>query len=586
MSLKLIFAIGTLSIAFCLVFILVAPIIRADDIVVNMRDFYEGDLVVDGFELKSKTRLSINAIGAELKHSDDMYAYGWIIDANSREPIWVLDEEDTKRYHGPQRIRQYEGETTLPAGKYEVYYYAGRPYFYDGINISIDDLDEAIDLLGRIFDNDEKRHKYYTEDIEDLMMLIEAPASSFTKFDPVTEHRRKAIVDFSRVEDDSYETRGFTLKKDIVLKIIAVGEYSTSDRVFVDFGWIIDADSRKKVWQMDKWNTSWAGGGRKNRAFVGEVELPAGNYVAYFASDDSHSFGDWNVAPPYDPLHYGMVIYPANEDDIKHSADFVDDYTEPVIAQITKVRNYQYKHKGFTLKKESNLHIIALGEYGYDDEFVDYGWIESLEDNEIVWEMTEDNTGHGGGASKNRRFDGIVTLPAGSYMVYYIADDSHAYRRWNDSAPFESKMWGITIYGAGRKFDTSLVEVFDEPPEDSNVLVNLTGIGDDEEVRQLFELDSPHRVHIFALGEGKEGSMFDYGWIEDAETGEVIWEMTYRKTRHAGGGRKNRMVDIKLFLEAGKYYAYFETDDSHSFPDFNTSRPNRPQKWGITITLD
>ena len=280
----------------------------------------------------------------------------------------------------------------------------------------------------------------------------------------------------------------------------------------------------------------------------------------------------------------GMLISSGSEADVEAVSEYIDDYSEPIIVQINRVRNNQFKSKGFALKKETNLHILALGEYGYQDEFVDYGWIEDLKDGEIIWEMTEEDTQHAGGGKKNRRFDGIVTLPAGSYMVYYVTDDSHAYRRWNVSAPFEPKMWGITIFGAGKGFDTTMVSTFDELPENTDILVNLTGIGDDEDARQSFKIDETMKIHIFALGEGKSGDMYDFGWIEEASSGDIIWEMTYRKTRHAGGDRKNRLVDTYITLEPGKYIAYFQTDDSHSFPEFNSSRPEQPHKWGITIT--
>lgn len=558
----------------------------ADDVVIDMRDFYQGDLVVDGFELQSQTRLSVYAVGGELKNSDDMFAYGWIIDAESREPVWVLNEQDTRRFEGSKHFREYEDEITLPAGRYEAYYYAGKPYSLKDVNIVIDDLEEAVGMLEYIFGDEEDRYEYYSGDLEDMALVIKAPEGTFTNFNPVPEVNKNAIVDFTRPDDNFSDTKGFTLKKKMTLNITAIGEYISGDRVFVDHGWIIDADTRKRVWEMDKWNTSWAGGGRKNRGFTGEVELPAGNYVAYFVTDDSHSFGDWNVMPPYDPLHYGMLISLGSEADAGSVAEYVDDYAEPIIVQINRVRNNQFKSKGFTLKKESNLHILALGEYGYQDEFVDYGWIENLDDGEIVWEMTEEDTQHAGGGKKNRRFDGIVTLPAGSYMVYYVTDDSHAYRRWNVSPPFEPKMWGITIYGAGRGFDTTQIATFDEIPENANILVNLTGIGDDEDVRQTFEINKTQKIHIYALGEGKNGHMYDFGWIEEASSGDIIWEMTYRKTRHAGGDRKNRLVDTYITLEQGEYIVYYQTDDSHSFPDFNASRPEQPHKWGITISKE
>lgn len=572
-------------------FIVVLPVlISADDIICDFSDFARGDLVVDGFELKNKTDISIEAVGAEFKHSDYMNAYGWIIDADTREPVWVLADEDTKRYKRSRILREYNDQVSLPAGRYEVIYFVAESVYFKGGNIIINNWDDGGDILEAIFGSDDGDKYLFSDDSDDfddeidkLKFTITAASGSFVKFNPVDYVRDKAIIDFSKPEDDFLEKKGFTLKKDLSLRVLAIGEYSSGNRVFVDFGWIMNADTREKVWQMDKWNTSWAGGGRKNRNFNDNIDLPTGNYVVGYATDDSHAFGEWNSPPPYDPLHYGLTIYPADEKDRKHIADFVDDYSEPTIISIIKVRNNRYEQKGFTLKKKTDLHIFALGEYGYTDEFTDYGWIEDLSSADIVWEMTEYDTEHAGGGKKNRKFDGIITLPKGDYMVYYVSDDSHAYRHWNTSAPIEREMWGISVYGVGKNFDLTSVPTFDELPENANILINLTGIGNNEEVRKSFVLKKDQKVKIIALGEGSGGSMHDYGWIEEAKTGDVIWEMTYRKTRHAGGAKKNRRAVAGITLEAGKYFVYFETDGSHSFPDFNASRPDNPQKWGIRV---
>jgi len=79
--------------------------------------------------------------------------------------------------------------------------------------------------------------------------------------------------------------------------------------------------------------------------------------------------------------------------------------------------------------------------------------------------------------------------------------------------------------------------------------------------------------------------MYDYAWIENANTGKVIWEMTYRKTSRAGGAQKNRIFNDQILLPKGEYYVIYETDDSHSFDDWNASPPEDPGNWGITITL-
>ena len=47
---------------------------------------------------------------------------------------------------------------------------------------------------------------------------------------------------------------------------------------------------------------------------------------------------------------------------------------------------------------------------------------------------------------KNRRFDGVVTLPPGQYVVHYKTDNSHHYQDFNEERPEDPKAWGITIH--------------------------------------------------------------------------------------------------------------------------------------------
>jgi hypothetical protein len=79
--------------------------------------------------------------------------------------------------------------------------------------------------------------------------------------------------------------------------------------------------------------------------------------------------------------------------------------------------------------------------------------------------------------------------------------------------------------------------------------------------------------------------MYDYGWIEN-ERGRIIWELTPRKTEHAGGARKNRMFNDTILLAAGTYKVYYKTDDSHSYNRWNSSPPDHPEMYGITILLE
>jgi len=63
---------------------------------------------------------------------------------------------------------------------------------------------------------------------------------------------------------------------------------------------------------MEFRQSSHAGGAKKNRKYSALITLPAGRYRAFFQTDDSHSFMDWNAAPPEDPSLYGLTISKIN----------------------------------------------------------------------------------------------------------------------------------------------------------------------------------------------------------------------------------------------------------------------------------
>ena len=59
--------------------------------------------------------------------------------------------------------------------------------------------------------------------------------------------------------------------------------------------------------------------------------------------------------------------------------------------------------------------------------------------------------------------------------------------------------------------------------------------------------------------------------------------MSYRMTSEAGGADKNRLFDGTITLPAGRYVLHWESDDSHSFEDWNADPPDDPDAWGISV---
>lgn len=123
------------------------------------------------------------------------------------------------------------------------------------------------------------------------------------------------------------------------------------------------------------------------------------------------------------------------------------------------------------------------------------------------------------------------------------------------------------------------------PPADlskKRIVARLMQVGDEQHRTAEFNLPREQAVRVFALGEGKDGRMNDYGWIENAETKQVVWEMKEPETTHAGGARINRSIDAAVKLPAGKYRLHYKSDDSHSFDRWVTLPPHL-DLWGIAL---
>jgi hypothetical protein len=414
-----------------------------------------------------------------------------------------------------------------------------------------------------------------------LSVQSSSDVSAIQKFDAPMAFSN-VIFAAQRMGDVAWVRKSLAVTREVPIRIYAIGEGKRRDGMY-DYGWIVRADSRERVWEMTTSNTDRAGGSVKNRKFDREVRLEPGSYELLFVTDDSHSNDDWNAAPPFDVYNHGITLLASNESD--RSAISVQD-ASPVIKNafvtLTRPGDNDYKSAGFTLKSDSKIRVYAFGESDNGGDAADYGWIADAKTRERVWDMSRSRTEHGGGDQKNRLVDEIISLPKGSYIAYYVTDGSHSYDDWNADPPFDPENYGLTLMGAGERFDASQVSAFNEG-EESNVLVQLTRVSDHKRLSKRFTLDQQTHVRVYALGEGMDRRMYDYGWIENATSGNTVWEMTYNMTSRAGGAKKNRMVSSTIVLDKGEYELHYETDDSYSFNDWNDDPPEDRTHWGITL---
>lgn len=574
----------------------------AEKSVLSLRDYCSRELQYGGIELKRPATLHIRALGGGggqgwTYKSDQMFAYGWILDAATRKPVWTMRVSNTSRSGDD---RSFDGELQLEQGRYEVYFVVygfAHHTSFKHITLNIDHRREP--LFG--FDREEKKgwfswfSEWFSEDIVDdwknrcarwgIDVLVDERSSSTVQSVSVRPEIPNSVIRMAGLGEDEVIREAFSLSRSMRLRVYALGEgFQEGD--LADYGWIVNRATRERVWEMTPRSVRHAGGAEKNIMDDRTLALDAGEYVLYYVTDDSHSAEDWNDAPPSDPLNYGVTIVAERETDRDQVRLIPYQELENVIVSMVRVGDDEYRSEGFTLKRDTPVRIYAFGERSNKRVLMaDKGMILDARTRKRVWEMNAARTYHAGGASKNRFVDEVTRLPAGSYIVVYTSDDSHSYESWNAPPPFDQEHYGITVMGAGRSFDPSVVVPFVEE-RDKGVVAQLTRVGDDANLREPFTLERTTRLRIYALGEGAGRQMYDYGWIENAATGAVVWEMTYSMTFHAGGARKNRSVNTTLVLEKGDYLLRYRSDDSHSYNRWNEDPPNDPEYWGITLYRD
>ena len=573
----------------------------AQQTIVDLRDFRTQEVKSVGLTLDKDVKVHIKALGGGVDQSawfnffsgddddrDMMFAAGWIIDPNTREPVWEMTMRNT---HGRDYRRSFDDDITLKRGSYEVYFSAygfARSHGHSNFSINIDrrknHRNGGSSTVNFSNDNGDE-YEEFMENAKDYGITLSTQsgedASAIRKFDAPMAFKN-AIFAATKIGDDAWTRKSIVVTRETPVHIYAIGEGRRHDGMY-DYGWIVRNDTRERVWEMRIGNTDKAGGSVKNRKFDGNVTLDPGTYELVFITDDSHSNDDWNAAPPYDVYNHGITLLASNETD--RSAISVKD-PPPVIRNafvtLTHPGTNDYKSQGFTLKSDTRVRVYALGEADNKGDAADYGWIADAKTRKRVWDMSRERTIHGGGAQKNRFVDEIITLPKGSYIAYYVTDGSHSYNDWNADPPFDPENYGLTLMGASDRFDAAAVKTFAEG-EESGVIAQIIRVGDDKRLNKRFSLGKQSHVRIYALGEGMDHEMYDYGWIENAGTGQRVWEMTYKMTSRAGGARKNRLVNSTIVLDKGEYELHYESDGSHSFNDWNDDPPEDRTHWGITL---
>lgn len=427
--------------------------------IVTLGDLASAEVRQQGFTLPRPMKVHVFARGAGVRFWWDdrsgvrLFASGWILDAATREVVWQMTSAPARRTDG---YRTADQVLDLPAGRYEAYfadYGFGENLFLSAWIRNIDRRDlqaqaaprSGHSLLGALGISQEGVEREWRRQVGQYGMQLSVPSADAASVETFAAPLawRNTFLTLAADRDGGRWTQAFRVRRPIAVHIYAEGE--ASGRRLVDTGWIQDARTRKAVWEMTPAKAQYAGGAEKNRRQVEVIQLPAGDYLATFVTDDSHSPADWNAQPPCDPGRYGLTLSTPADADLQAVSLIPEPAPGPVLAELVRVKDDQDLRAPFTLKAEQAVRVYAIGERD-DDEMADGAWIEDAAGKK-VWRMDALRSEPAGGASKNRQVDEVVTLPKGTYTLRVRTDGSHAYGDWNAARPWDPEHYGATVYG-------------------------------------------------------------------------------------------------------------------------------------------
>lgn len=398
---------------------------------------------------------------------------------------------------------------------------------------------------------------------------------------------RNGVV-FEKLEQGRFYEKHFAVNKPLAVNIDAVGSFENQG-VLATYAWILRDSDRAVLWQMKPDNV------RKERNSlahaVAKLNLEKGKYTVYFTTlgdkdvpnDQTQSF--WQkIFGREARTWYGDVdqwYFQLSAADAKEASNVAvlgempkeeTPHSNAVLWQVELGSGWRNEPFVFKVVHPTTIFVDIVGDIGGD-----YGEIANG-NGDVVWKMTKENSQPAGGGIRNRKFAGNISLPMGVYTATYISDSQHDPRNWVVNPPLDPTKWGMSIK-ALVPADVKVYDIWQQPK-----LVDLTKAGDNASLSQTFNLESDANVLVYGLGENTN-EWYDYGWITNKETGQTVWTMANKRGEYGGGAEKNQFIQEKIQLLKGTYTAFFKSDDTHSYDDWNEDEPSTPERWGLTVLL-
>jgi len=253
---------------------------------------------------------------------------------------------------------------------------------------------------------------------------------------------------------------------------------------------------------------------------------------------------------------------------------------------LTNLDFHELTQERFQVSGPVNVLIDAVG--SVDDRqgangLAAYPWIIHHDTEDVIWSMNESNTIVDGSLAIVEKDE--LTLESGSYTLNFASYGQLLRSSWGDFRE-DSRKWKVIIH-APEDLEAlrSIVRPLQDTSEDQ--IWEATSLGRNETREYFFEVHRPVEVHIQAtgqLGHQNDYQPVDYSRIEDAVSGQIVWQLNRDNTVWAGGVRENRMFNGDQRLMPNVYRAVAVTNNRHHYGNWTGNPPYNPSRWGIQFS--
>ena len=133
------------------------------------------------------------------------------------------------------------------------------------------------------------------------------------------ENSPAIVQSILKVGNSQNLTKDFSIKEPGKYLCVSVGEGTLlfGEETNSDYGWL-ENQKGDTIWTAQSaFKTYYLGGTIKNVISADIVNLVPGSYKLRYVSDDSHSYGHWNAAPPPDSALWGIQVIKLNNKEIQ-----------------------------------------------------------------------------------------------------------------------------------------------------------------------------------------------------------------------------------------------------------------------------